>query len=206
MTAAGDGRPSVNEARNPWTVTSSQVVYENPWIRVRHDEVLDPNGRPGVYGVVSPRNFALGVLPLHDDGTTVLVGQFRYPLQSYSWEMPEGGGDPAVDPLESIARELREETGLLAKNWHEICQLHLSNSVTDERAICWVAWGLTDGNAEPESTEELAHWRMPFAEAVAMVWDGRITDSMTVATIAKLEAMRLGGQLPAALSAILGGP
>lgn len=204
MTPAGGVRPVVDEARDPWTVTSSHVVYENPWIRVRHDEIVDPSGRPGVYGVVSPRNFALGVLPIHDDGTTVLVGQYRYPQQSYSWEMPEGGGSKDLDPRHSIARELREETGLVADNWHEVCQLMLSNSVTDERAICWVAWGLTDGEAEPESTEELARWRMPFADAVAMVWDGQITDSMTVATIAKLEAMRLAGQLPAALSAILG--
>ncbi len=196
--------PPVDESRNPWTTTGSRLVYENPWIQVHHHEVVDPGGRPGVYGVVSPRNLALGVLPIHADGTTVLVGQFRYALGQYTWEMPEGGGDKSIDPLISIGRELREETGLIADNWQEVCRLFLSNSVTDEQAICWVAWGLTEGEPEPESTEELSHWRLPFAEAVAMVWDGRITDSMTVATVTKLEAMRLAGQCPPGLAAILG--
>jgi ADP-ribose pyrophosphatase len=197
-------RPSVDETRNPWRTTSTTPVYANAWIEVRHDEVLDPSGRPGVYGVVSPRAIALGVLPVHADGTTELVGQYRYPHGAYSWEMPEGGGAKDVDPLDSIARELREETGLLAKNWHEVCRLSLSNSISDELAVTWVAWELTEGEDEPESTEELAHWRLPFGDAVAMVWDGRITDAMTVATVAKLEAMRLAGTLPTALAEILG--
>lgn len=197
-------RPVVDESRNPWVTRSSEVRYENPWISVRHDEVVDPSGRPGVYGVVSPRNDALGVLAIHDDATTVLVGQYRYALDRYTWEIPEGGGAKDVDPLVSIERELREETGLHATNWQELVRMHLSNSVTDELAITWVAWGLSEGESEPESTEELALWRVPFADVVSMVWSGSITDSMTVAAVAKLEAMRYRGELPPGLAEILG--
>jgi ADP-ribose pyrophosphatase len=199
------GRPALDETRNPWKTTSSSVRYENAWISVRHDEVIDPNGRNGVYGVVSPKNLALGVLPLFDDGTVLLVGQYRYVLSEYSWEMPEGGGAKNLDPVESIKRELREETGHEAADWLRICDMTLSNSVTDERATCWLAWGLRPHaeGAAPESTEDLALWRLPFAQLVELVWSGTITDSMTVATVAKVEAMRLRGELPEAAASRL---
>jgi 8-oxo-dGTP pyrophosphatase MutT (NUDIX family) len=201
------GRPRIDEAQNPWTTTSTLVRYENAWISVRHDEVIDPNGRDGIYGVVSPKNLALGVLPLFDDGTVLLVGQYRYVLAEYSWEMPEGGGAKDVDPIESIKRELREETGQEATEWLRICDITLSNSVSDERATCWLAWGLrahADG-AQPESTEDLSVWRLPFSELVELVWSGTITDSMTVATVAKVEAMRLRGELPEQAASRLAG-
>lgn len=200
-------RPTVDEQRNPWSVRSSDVRYENPWISVRHDEVIDPSGRDGVYGVVSPKNYALGVLPVFDDGRVLLVGQYRYPLGRYSWEMPEGGGAKHVDPMDSIARELREETGHEASSWFHVMDISLSNSVTDEWAMCWIAWGLSplrDG-AEPESTEELALWHVPYCNVVDMVWSGEIYDSMTVATVTKVEAMRLRGELPHGLAALLQG-
>lgn len=199
------GKPKVDEHHNPWSVRSSEVRYENPWISVRHDEVVDPSGRSGIYGVVSPRNLALGVLPILADGSVLLVGQYRYPLNRYSWEMPEGGGAKDVDPLVSIARELREETGHEASSWLAVMDITLSNSVTDERGLCWVAWGLrphTTG-AEPESTEDLAIWHVPYREAIEMVWGGVIFDSMTVATLAKVEAMRLRHELPTDLVALL---
>jgi 8-oxo-dGTP pyrophosphatase MutT (NUDIX family) len=199
------GRPTIDETHNPWSTLSSTVRYDNAWISVRHDEVIDPGGRNGIYGVVSPKNLALGVLPLFDDGTVMLVGQYRYVLSEYSWEMPEGGGAKDVDPLDSIRRELREETGHEATDWLPVCQLALSNSVTDERATCWLAWGLRPHaeGAEPESTEDLALWRLPFSELVDLVWSGVITDSMTVATVAKVEAMRLRRELPAGAAKIL---
>lgn len=198
-------KPDIDEHHNPWSVRSSEVRYENPWISVRHDEVTDPSGRGGIYGVVSPHNLALGVLPILDDGSVLLVGQYRYPLDRYSWEMPEGGGAKDIDPLTSIARELREETGYEASSWLSIMDITLSNSVTDEWAMCWVAWRLhlhAEG-AEPESTEDLAIWHVPFHHAVEMVWTGKIFDSMTVATIAKVEAMRLRDELPTDLAALL---
>ncbi len=192
------GRPSIDETKNPWKTRSTELRYENAWVRIRHDEVIDPSGRNGVYGVVSPKSLALGVLPLFDDGTVLLVGQFRYALSQYSWEMPEGGGAKDVAPLDSIRRELREETGHDASEWLPICDMTLSNSVSDERAKCWLAWGLHPlaGGADPESTEDLALWRLPYRELVDLVWSGGITDSMTVATVAKVEAMRLRNELP----------
>lgn len=205
MNAVPTTRPIVDEHRNPWVTKSSELRYENPWITVRHDDVLDPSGRRGIYGVVTPMNFALGVLPVFPDGTVLLVGQYRYPLNRYSWEMPEGGGAKDLDPMISIARELQEETGHEAGSWLEISDITLSNSVTDERAICWVAWNLAPlaGGAEPESTEDLALWRVPFSRLVDLVWSGEVFDSMTVVTVAKLEAMRLRNELPAELIQLL---
>jgi 8-oxo-dGTP pyrophosphatase MutT (NUDIX family) len=200
-------RPTVDESHNPWSVQSSEVRYENPWISVRHDEVTDPSGRSGVYGVISPKSFALGVLPVFHDGTVLLVGQYRYPLSRYSWEMPEGGGSKDVDPLVSVARELREETGHEALSWLHVMDITLSNSVTDEWAMCWAAWDLrpVTAGAEPESTEDLTVWRAPYRAVVDLVWSGEIFDSMTVATVAKVEAMRLRNELPVVLTELLSG-
>lgn len=189
-------KPPVDESLNPWSTTSTTNVYENPWIRVEHHEVIDPSGRPGIYGVVRPKNWALGVVPIFDNGDTLLVGQYRYPLERYSWEIPEGGGDKGTDLLISIQRELAEETGYRASSWLTLQNIALSNSVTDELAVMWVAWGLTEGQAQPESTEELAIWRLPFHEVVAMVDNGTIFDSMTVSGVQCLELRRLRWLLP----------
>jgi 8-oxo-dGDP phosphatase len=166
---------------DPWRRTSSRVVYTNPWIRVREDRVVRPDGQAGIYGVVELRNLALGCVPLFADGTTVLVGQHRYTLGAYSWEIPEGGGDPQRDPLAEIRRELKEETGLSAATWTPLGRVHTSNSVTDELGLLWLAEGLTEGAQEPDGTEVLQTWRLPLAEAVEMAADGRLTDSLTVA-------------------------
>jgi 8-oxo-dGTP pyrophosphatase MutT (NUDIX family) len=172
---------------------------------VRHDEVLDPSGKPGVYGVVSPRNFALGVVPFFDDGTVILVGQYRYALDRYSWEIPEGGGLKAASREESIARELREETGFAASTWFPVIEnATLSNSITDESVYCWAAWGLTSGDTELESTEhDLVAWRVPFVNVVSMVWGHEIHDSLTIMTVSRIEAMRLRHELPTELQEIL---
>ncbi len=174
---------------SPWTTRSSRRVYDNPWITVREDAVTRPDGSDGIYGVVSMRSLALGVVPLHRDGTTVLVGQFRYTLEAWSWEVPEGGGDPAADPLAEAARELREETGLTAGSWSDLGELHTSNSVCDERALLYLATDLEEGEAEPEGTEELLTWRLDLGEAVAMARDGRITDAMSVAALLRADAV-----------------
>jgi 8-oxo-dGTP pyrophosphatase MutT (NUDIX family) len=198
-------RPAVNESQSPWVTVSSEVRYSNAWISVRHDEVLDPSGKPGIYGVVSPRNYALGVLPFFDDGTVILVGQYRYALDRYSWEMPEGGGLKDGSREDSIERELREETGFTANSWLPIIEnATLSNSITDERVYCWAAWGLTAGDAELESTEhDLVTWRVAFADVVAMVWNHEIHDTLTIMAVARIEAMRLRNELPAALQEML---
>jgi len=166
---------------SPWRVTASREVYVNPWIRVREDDVVRADGSPGIYGVVSFRGVALGAVPLFADGTTVLVGQHRYTLDEWSWEIPEGGGDPARDPVEEAARELREETGLVARTWTPLGALHTSNSVTDERALLYLAEGLDQGESRPEPSEQLLHWRLPLDDAVAMALDGRVTDALSVA-------------------------
>ena len=171
----------VDEGRNPWTRRTRRVAYENPWIRVEHDEVVTPGGSDGIYGVVRFGNVAVGVVTLDDEGYTTLVGQWRYALGHYSWEVPEGGAPHGEDTLAAARRELLEETGLTAARWTVICpRLHLSNSVTDERGIVYLAEDLTRGRADPEETEELALRRVPLPEAVAMALDGRITDTLAV--------------------------
>lgn len=175
------------ELPNPWRTTGSRTVYGNAWITVREDTVVRPDGSPGIYGVVGFRTIALGVVPLHADGTTVLVGQHRYTLDAWSWEIPEGGGDPARAPEDEVARELAEETGLVAARLTPLGGLHTSNSVTDERALLYLAEDLTEGNPRPEPTEQLLRWRLPFAEAVDLAYDGRITDSLSVAGLLRAE-------------------
>ena len=165
---------------------SRRVAYENAWITVWHDEVSRPDGSPGIYGVVHFENLATGVVAIDDDDRIALVGQHRYTLDRDSWEIPEGGVAPTETPLDGIKRELREETGLEATYWHELCRLDLSNSVTDETAVLFVATGLRYGEAAPEPTESLTVRWVPFAEAVAMTRDGRITDVLSVVAILRL--------------------
>jgi 8-oxo-dGTP pyrophosphatase MutT (NUDIX family) len=169
---------------------SRRVAYENPWITVWHDEVSRPDGSPGIYGVVHFANLAAGVVAIDDDGRIALVGQHRYTFDEPSWEIPEGGVPGDESPLEGIARELREETGLEATEWRELCRVDLSNSVTDERAILFVATGLQQGEAAPEPTESLELRWVPFDEALAMTLDGRITDVMSVVAIQRLALER----------------
>ncbi|SIO59495.1 ADP-ribose pyrophosphatase YjhB, NUDIX family [Singulisphaera sp. GP187] len=183
------------EHRNPWTTLESRLVYENPWIAVREDQVLHPNGAPGIYGVVQFRNQAVGVLPVDEQGRIWLVGQYRYPLQRYSWEIPEGGGHASESPEDAARRELREETGLTAGRLELIAKSHLSNSVSDELGFIYRATELEQGISEPEGSERLQVRRVEWSEAWAMVQDGTITDSMSVIALLH-EAVRRGGTHP----------
>jgi 8-oxo-dGDP phosphatase len=171
--------------KNPWTTLSSRPIYDNPWISVREDQVLNPNGGPGIYGVVSFKNKAIGIVPVDNEGYTWLVGQYRYTLNEYSWEIPMGGGPVGRDPLLSAQRELLEETGFTAARWTRLSRLHTSNSVTDEEGFVFLAEDLTPGPAEPEATEDLRVWRLPLAEAVRMCLDDRITDCISVCALLK---------------------
>lgn len=173
---------------------SRRVAYENPWITVWHDEGTRPDGSPGLYGVVHFANLAAGVVAFDDDDRIILVGQHRYTLDADSWEIPEGGVPPGEGVLPGIQRELREETGLEAADWRELCRLDLSNSVTDERAVLFVAGGLRHGEAQPEPAESIAVRWVPFDEAVDMVRDGRITDAMSVAAILRVALERTAGR------------
>ena len=170
-------------------------VYDNKWIGVNEYEVLNPSGGRGIYGTVRFKNLAIGILPLDAEGYTWLVGQWRFPLEMYSWEIPEGGGDPALPPIESARRELKEETGLVASEWTLIQEMHLSNSVTDERALIFMARGLRQEEAMPEETEQLVVRRVSFDEAFEMVERGEITDSMSVAAILKVKLLLTTGAI-----------
>lgn len=180
----------------PWTVESETAVYDNPWIRVIDYKVIRPDGAPGQYGVVHYKNLAIGVLPLLDDGRVPLVGQHRFPLDAYSWELPEGGGKREVDPLTSAKRELAEETGYRARHWLKFSDLDLSNSVTDERSLGYLAWGLAAGDAEPEADEVLAHKTVKFSELHEMVLNGDIRDSLTIIMVLTARALAQAGRLP----------
>jgi len=181
---------------NPWQITSEKNIYNNPWISLTEYQVINPSGNPGIYGKVHFKNIAIGVIPLDNDMNTYLVGQYRFPLEQYSWELPEGGGPLGTDPLDSAKRELLEETGLKASNWTEVQRMYLSNSVSDELSILYLARGLEQFEAEPEDTEQLIVKKLPFNEVYHMVCDGEITDSMTVAGILKIKLMIMENKLP----------
>ena len=177
---------------SPWTTHRSTLIYDNPWIRVSESEVTNPGGGEGIYGVVHFKNRAIGVVPIDEHDHTWLVGQFRYTLDSYEWEIPEGGCPPGESPLEAARRELREETGLEAQHYEVLLDdIALSNSVSDERATVFVASGLAEGGASPEETEDIAVRRLPLAEAIEMVHKGAITDSVSVMALLKVELDRL---------------
>ena len=180
---------------NPWKVLAERRIYDNPWIGITEYDVINPGGGKGIYGKVHYKGLAIGVVPMDQDGYIWLVGQYRFVLDQYSWEIPEGGGDPTISPVESAQRELREETGLVASEWTFLQEMHLSNSVSDERALIYLARGLEQHEAMPEETEELVVRRVPFDEAYEMVERGEITDSMSVAGILKVKLLLVTGQL-----------
>ena len=176
----------VDENKNPWQTLSTKKIYDNPWIKVSESDVINPSGGKGIYGVVSFKNKAIGIIPVDDEGYTYLVGQYRYPLNEYSWEIPEGGGPLNEEPLEAAKRELKEETGFDASVWTKICRIHTSNSVTDEEGFLFMAQGLSAGESKPEETEELHVKKIHMKEAVDMVMRDEITDSMSIAGILKV--------------------
>lgn len=184
------------EKRGPWTVNSRHVPYDNRWIRVTHHEVITPSGGTGIYGTVHYKNWAVGVVPVDEEGHTFLVGQHRFPLDAYSWEIPEGGGAIGGDPKDAAARELSEETGLSAKSWQQLLRCDLSNSVSDERATAFLAWDLTRGQASPEPTEQLVLRRVPLTEAFNMVATGAIQDALSVLSLQAVQLLHLQGRLP----------
>ncbi|MGJ3235110.1 NUDIX domain-containing protein [Marivirga sp.] len=178
-------------AKNPWKLLNSKIKYDNPWIRVEEHDVINPTGGKGIYGKIHFRNIAVGVVPIDDDGNTWLVGQYRYPLDQYSWEIPEGGCPIGEQELEAAKRELKEETGLKAENWEELLRIHTSNSVSDERGVVFLAKNLTQGETDFEETEDLKIKKLPLSKAIQMVMDGEITDSISMAALLKLKVLML---------------
>jgi len=190
MPAMDDDASDPPTPNGPWIRNARRVAYENPWLTLWHDDVTRPDGAAGIYGVVHFANLAAGVLVLDDDDRVLLVGQHRYPIDVYSWEIPEGGVPTGETALDGARRELREETGVEASDWRELARIHLSNSVTDELAILFIATGLTHGVATPDGTEDLVIRWMPFADVLAMTLDGRISDAMTVVAVERLALQR----------------
>lgn len=180
-----------DDSINPWKTLSSKDIYDNPWISLREDKVINPSGGHGIYGVVHMKNLAIGVVPIDKDGNIYLVGQYRYPLNEYSWEIPEGGGPHKEDPLEAAKRELKEETGYTAQSWLKLSRIHTSNSVTDEAGYIFLAEDLEAGDSAPEETEDLKTKKVHLSEAVEMVMRSEITDSISIAGI--MIAARLKG-------------
>lgn len=181
--------------KNPWQIISGKDVYDNKWINVTEYDVVNPNGGKGIYGKVHFKNIAIGIVVLDDELNTYLVGQYRFAIDEYSWEIPEGGGSLDTDPVESARRELLEETGLVAHEWTPVLKMHLSNSVSDEYAIIYLARNLEQHTAMPEETEQLVVMQLPFEEAWRMVEKGLITDAMSVAAIQKVKWMLADGRL-----------
>lgn len=180
---------------NSWTIISEKKVYDNKWINVTEYAVVNPSGGEGIYGKVHFKNLAVGIVALDDHEQLWLVGQYRFTLNQFSWEIPEGGAPVGTDPLESAKRELKEETGVYATDWKHLLSMHLSNSVSDELAIVYLATGLKEGEAAPEDTEALYTRQVSLEEAWQMVENGIITDSMSVAAITKIKLMKVLGQL-----------
>jgi len=186
----------------PWKAGPERVAFENAWIRVSDQEAIAPTGRPARYGLVRFKNLAVAVLPLHDDGSVTLVGQHRFPNADYSWELPEGGAPLDEDPLEGAKRELAEETGLAAAEWREVLRAQLSNSVTDERMIGYIATGLTEATETPKAdeTEAITVVRAPFREALDAAMAGQMPDMLTVAMMLRGYHMAREGSLPGVLA------
>lgn len=178
------------DEHNPWKTKDTTIVYDNNWIQVAHNEVINPTGNAGVYGKVHFKNKAIGIIPIDSEGNTYLIGQYRYPLNAYSWEIPEGGGPLGEDPSDTAKRELLEEAGLKANKWTLIARVHLSNSVSDEEGFIFIAEELTQAQAQPEDTEQLKLIKLPLQEAIKQVMTGNITDSLSMIGLLKVAILK----------------
>lgn len=181
--------------KNPWKIIDEQKVYENNWISVHHYNVITPAGKKGIYGKVHMKNRAMGIVPLDGELNTYLVGQYRFVLNEYSWEIPEGGASYDELPLDAAKRELLEETGLKAETWQKIQEMSLSNSVTDEKCEIYVAKNLSQHKPLPEDTEQIIIKKLPFQEVYQMVLNGEITDGVSVTAILKVKILLDNGKL-----------
>jgi 8-oxo-dGTP pyrophosphatase MutT (NUDIX family) len=191
------------DQNNPWETLSSQRFYESHYVDVDQDEVRHRSGRIHPYTALRFRIYGIAVLPIFDDGSTTLVGQYRYLARRYTWELPRGSGPKSTDPLDTAQRELKEETGAMAGQWLEVLRLMVSPGITDESAPCFVAWDLKQGRADPDPQEDLAIHRLPFQEAVAAALNGTICDAASIATLLAVHARAVQGSLPADLMRLL---
>lgn len=197
------GKPSTARSNSPWTTLSTAVRYEDPWIQLLENQVIDPAGRRTIYRTVHHRQRAVTVLPINEHGQTTLVGQFRYTLGRYSWELPGGGGSWEEPPETSALRELREETGLIAKHLIPVLQLDISNGIGDEQAFCFLAYDLKPGRMQPDENEVLSLRRLPFGDAVNMAQRGELTEAVSVALVLRVDQMVRTGEAPDVILGLL---
>ncbi len=183
------------DEQNPWTVVDKTTIYNNNWIEVIHHNVINPSGNKGVYGKVHFKNKAIGIIAVDAEKNTYLVGQYRFTINQYSWEIPEGGCPLEEDSLSAAKRELIEETGLVAASWQKLGEAYLSNSVSDELSEFYLATTLTQQAAEPEETEQLKVKKVPLQQAFDMVNNYEITDALAVLALQKLELLLLKNQI-----------
>ena len=188
----------------PWTTLSSSLKYENHWIRVTEHQVITPVGKPGIYGTVRFRSPGVGVVPIDALGYTWLVGQHRYPLRRYSWEIPAGGVEPGEKPQEAAARELTEEVGLRAASWLALLSVDFSTGITDEAGYAFLAWDIQPAETAPDSAEHIEIRRLPFSAALAMIDTGEIRDLLSVASLQKVRLLALKSSLPIELPRLIG--
>ena len=174
-----------------WKKLESKIVFDNPWITVLEDRVINPGGGENQYGHVHFKNIAVAIVPLDEDMNTWLVGQDRYTLGQFSWEVPMGGAPRDEDPLEAARRELKEETGLTARRWSEVMQLHTSNSITDEVGYIYIAQGLAEDDPSPEETENISIRKLPLTDALDMALHGEIIDALSVAALMRVSMFGL---------------
>lgn len=181
------------ERKSPWKRESAQYVYQNPWIKVREDQVLRPDGKPGIYGVVET-DLAVGVIAVNDQQKITLVGQWRYAINRWSWEIVEGAAYPQESPIEAAKRELREEAGWTAKRYAQLGgDIFLSNSFTDERALVFLAEGLDPVPPEPDPTEQLELRYESLDTCLELMRSGEINDAITLIGLSRYaEHLRSG--------------
>jgi 8-oxo-dGTP pyrophosphatase MutT (NUDIX family) len=181
--------------KNPWKVIDENVVYDNKYISLTHFNVINPSGNQGIYGKVHFKNIAIGIVAIDDEQNTFLVGQYRFTLNEYSWEIPEGGCPFNEEPLQGAQRELLEETGLIANHWQLLGSVHLSNSVSDEMAMFYLATNLKQMQAQPEDTEQLQIKKLPLQKAFDMVERGEIKDALSVLALQKVQLLLIQKKL-----------
>lgn len=179
----------MSNKKQPWKTLSKKIIYDNPWIHVEEHDVLNPAGKPAIYGVVEFYNYAIGILPIDAEGNIWLIGQHRYPFNAYTWEIPEGGGNKLQDPLENAKRELLEEAGLIAEKWTLMQEIQVSNSVSNEYGYIYLAQIITETTPNPDEDEDLTIKKVHFTEAYAMLERGEITDSLTVIALLKAKIL-----------------